>query len=254
MNVFERFKWFDQPPIRFNAKNAKGKLGRKDLKANPPPLRPCVQKSDRRTLHEAETPLAPTEFCSSIVGKNSISMKHLALFFLSLLLLTGSLVAGQVEVFCKQFTAGAEVHVYRGFQAVGYDRSVFDRAVKAGCFEYSNELFYPEAKTLNEKDAAAYLALATKPDSYYPSTRQPATLAESFHADLAFWCITPDHKNEAYCLVSLGTSEVKVSATGKAETVAMTLELEKFCRVLLERTFEQEIKDEKTPPAPKPSR
>ena len=181
-------------------------------------------------------------------------MKHVPLLFLSLLLMTGSLVAGQVETFCKLFAAGAEVRVYRGFQAVGYDRSVFDRAVKAGCFEYSAELFYPEAKTLPAKDAAAYLALATKPDSYYPSSHEPATVAESFHADIAFWCVTPDHKNEAYCLVSLGTSQVKVSTTSKPETVAMTLELEKLCRDLLERTFEQEIKDEKTPPSPKPSR
>jgi hypothetical protein len=172
-------------------------------------------------------------------------MKRLPFFFLSLVLLTSSLVAGPVEEFCKQFAAGAEVRVYRGFPERGYDKSLYEAAEKAGCVSLLGQVFYPELKTLGEKDAAAWLAQATNSASYYPAANSDA----KFHADLGFWCITPDHKNEAYCLVSFETSQSHFWVAGKEVTVAMTLDLETICRSIRQCVFEQELKAEKSEPA-----
>jgi len=175
-------------------------------------------------------------------------MKRVPFLFLSLLLLTGSLVASQVEEFCAQFAAGAEVRVYRGFPERGYDKSLYEAAQKAGCITLLGQVFYPELKTLNEKDTTDWLAQATSSASYY----SPASSDEKFHADLGFWCVTLDHKNEAYCLVSFGTSRVHFWVTGKEVTAAMTLELETLCRGLLQRVFDQELNAEKAGPAQRP--
>jgi hypothetical protein len=175
-------------------------------------------------------------------------MKHIPLLFLSLLLLTGSLVAGQVEEFCKEFAAGAEVRVYRGFPERGYDKSLYEAAQKAECITLLGQVFYPELKTLNKKDTTDWLAQATSSASYY----SPASSDEKFHADLGFWCVTLDHKNEAYCLVSFGTSQVHFWVAGKEVTVAMTLELETLCHSVLQRVFEQEMIAEKLGSAQKP--
>jgi hypothetical protein len=174
-------------------------------------------------------------------------MKFLPFILLFLVLFTGSLVAGPVEEFCKQFAAGSEVRVYRGFPERGYNKSLYEAAQKAGCISLLGQVLYPELKMLSEKDAADWLAQATNPASYYPA----ANLDAKFHADLGFWCITPDHKNEAYCLVSFETSQVHFWVAGKEGTVAMTLDLEALCRGLLGRIFEQELKAEKTEPAQK---
>ena len=171
-------------------------------------------------------------------------MKRLALILLSLALLTGSLSAGPVEDFCNQFAARAEVRVYRSFPPAGFDRTWLERAKKAECFELLGDVFYPDAKTLNEKDAAAWLALATNPKNYYPAASGTTKPDPHFCADIAFWCVAPDHKNQVYYLASFSTSQVRIVFTGDGATVAMTLELEKLCREILLRTFEQEIKDE----------
>jgi hypothetical protein len=173
-------------------------------------------------------------------------MKPLALLLLSLVFATGSCAAGPVEEFCAQFAGGAEVRVYRGFPQPAFARDLLERAKKAGCVSILGEVFYPETKTLNEKDAATWLARATNPDSYYPLATGDTKADPNFHADIAFWCVTPDHKNQTYCLVSFATSQVQVASTDKGVTVAMTLELEKLCREILQRTFEQELKEEKT--------
>jgi hypothetical protein len=175
-------------------------------------------------------------------------MKRLPLLSLSWLLLTGSLGAGPVEEFCKQFAARAEVRVYRGFPERGYDKSLYEAANKAECITLLGQVFYPELKTLNQKESTDWLAQATNSASYYAA----ATGEEKFHANLGFWCVTTDHKNEGYCLVSFGTSQVHFWVAGKEVTVAMTLELETLCRSLLQRVFDQEPKAEKPEPAQKP--
>jgi hypothetical protein len=172
-------------------------------------------------------------------------MKFLPFLLLSLALLTGSIVAGPVEDFCKLFAAGAEVRVYRGFPERGYDKSLYEAAQKAGCVSLLGQVFYPELKTLDEKGAADWLAQATNSANYYPAASSDAKL----HADLGFWCVTPDHKNEAYCLVSYDASQAHFWVAGKEITVAMTLDLETVCRSILRRVFEQELKAEKPEPA-----
>jgi hypothetical protein len=174
-------------------------------------------------------------------------MKRLPLLSLSLLLLTGSLVAGPVEDFCKQFAPGAEVRVYRGFPERGYDKSLYEAAQKAGCISLLGQVFYPELKTLDEKGAVEWLAQATNSASYYPAASSDA----KFHDDLGFWCVAPDHKNEAYCLVSFDAAQAHFWVAGKEITVAMTLDLETVCRSILQRVFEQELKAEKPEPAQK---
>jgi len=182
-------------------------------------------------------------------------MKQLALFFLSLVLLTGSLSAGPVEDFCAQFAAGAELRAYRGFPPAGFDRTWIERVKKAECFELLGDVFYPEPKTPTEKDTTAWLALATNPKNYYTAASGTIKPDPNFRADIAFWCITPDHKNQAYWLASFSTSQVRIVFTGDGATVAMTLELEKLCREVLQRTFEQAIKDEQQASAqPSPSK
>ena len=173
-------------------------------------------------------------------------MKHAAFTLLSLVLLAGSLSAGPVEDFCSQFAAGAEVRVYRGFPKAGFDRdrTWIERAKKAEAFELLGDVFYPEAKTLDAKEAATWLALATNPKNYYTSTAGAGKPDPNFYADIAFWCVTPDHKNQVYCLASFETSQMKIAFTVDSVTVAMTLDLEKRCREILQHTFEQEIKDE----------
>jgi len=177
-------------------------------------------------------------------------MKRISILILSWIsFVSTNLVAGPVEEFCAQFAAGAEVRTYRGFPQPAFERNLYERAKKAGCISLLGEVFYPETKTLTEKDATAWLALATNPDSYYPAERNPTTASQNFHADIAFWCVTPDHKNQAYCLYSFATSQVQVTTTGKGVTVAMTFELEKRSREILLHYFEQEIKAEKANPA-----
>ena len=175
-------------------------------------------------------------------------MKCLHLFFLSLVLLTGSLVAGPVEEFCKLFASGAEVRVYRGFPERGYDKRLYEAAQKAGCISLLGQVFYPELKMLDEKSADDWLAQATNAASYYSAASSDA----KFHADLGFWCVTTDHKNEAYCLVSFETSQVHFWVAGKEITVAMTLDLETLCHSVLQRVFEQEMIAEKLGSAQKP--
>ena len=179
-------------------------------------------------------------------------MKLLPFLFLSLALAAGSCAAGIVEDFCAQFAGGAEVRVFRGFTPPALDRDMVERAQKAGCVVLLGETFYPDTQTLPAKDAAAWLARATSPDSYYPSATAGQAVDTSFHADIAFWCVTPDHKNEAYCLASFATSQVLFSIAGKEATVTMTFELEKISREILLRTFEREVKAEKNEPAQNP--
>ena len=179
-------------------------------------------------------------------------MKRLHVLILVLAFVTGSLLADPVEDLCTQFKAGAEVRVYGGFQkpAFGQGKEWLARAKKAECFELLGDVFYPEAKPLNDKDAATWLALATNPKNYYApagSTTQPDP---KFSADVAFWCVTPDHKNQVYCLVSLETSQMKIAFTVDAVVVSITIDLEKSCRDILQRNFEQEIKDEQQATAP----
>jgi len=177
-------------------------------------------------------------------------MKLLSILILSSVsFVSTNVVAGPVEELCAQFAAGAEVRAYRGFPQPAFERDLYERAQKAGCLSLLGEVFYPETKTLTEKDATAWLALATNPDSYYPSERNPTTPNGNFHADVAFWCVTPDHKNQAYCLYSFATSQVQVTTTGKGVTVAVMFELEKRSREILQHYFEQEIKAEKAKPA-----
>jgi hypothetical protein len=173
-------------------------------------------------------------------------MKCLSLLLLSLVLVTGLRATGPVEEFCAQFAAGAEVRVFRGFPQPAFERGLFEKAKEAGCITLLGEVLYPDAKTLNAKDAATWLARATNPDSYYPSPTGGTKTDANFHADIVFWCITSDHKNQAYLLVSFATSQVQFAITEKGFTVAMTLELEKLCREILQRTFEEEIKKEKS--------
>ena len=179
-------------------------------------------------------------------------MKNLSLLLLSLLCIARSYAAEPIEQFCAQYAAGAEVRVYRGFPPKGFDRDWLERAKKAECFELSGEVFYPDAKTLNAKDATVWLARATNPDSYYPSAKSDGQGNTHFHADIAFWCVTPDHKNQAYILVSFATSQVQIATVEKGVSVAMTLELEKLCREIHQRYFGQELMDEQKVPAPKP--
>ncbi len=173
-------------------------------------------------------------------------MKRISLPLLALVLLTSSLWAGPVEDFCAEFAAGAEVRIYRGFpkRLSDRDRAWIERARKAECFELLGEVFYPEVKTLNEKDTAAWLAVATNPKNYYTSSTGTGKPDPNFRADIAFWYVTPDHKNQVYGLASFETSQMKIAFTVDATTYAMTLDLEKSCRELLQRIFEQEIKDE----------
>jgi hypothetical protein len=182
-------------------------------------------------------------------------MKLLSLLLLSLILATGSrAAAGPVEELCAQFAGGAEVRVFRGFPQPAFARDLLERAKKAECLSLLGEVFYPEVKTLNEKDTATWLARATNPDSYYPSDRNATAMDAGFHADIAFWCVTPDHKHQAYCLVSFATSQVQVATTDKGVTVAMTFELEKLSRDFLQQYFEQELKEEKSDSAQKAAR
>lgn len=175
-------------------------------------------------------------------------MKLLSLLFLSLAFSAGTrAAAGPVEELCAQFATGAEVRVYRGFAARPFDRDLYERAKKAECISMLGEVFYPDPKTLTGKDATSWLGLATNPDSYYPSEQSPAILAGNFQADIAFWCVTPDHKNQAYCLFSFATSQVQVVTTGKGVTIAMTFELEKLSREILQHYFDQELNEENRP-------
>ena len=172
-------------------------------------------------------------------------MKFPFFLLLSLIFVSGSrAAAGPVEELCSQFASGAEVRVYRGFPQPAFARDLLERAKQAGCISILGEVFYPDTKTLGGKDAADWLALAANSDSYYPSKQGPAAVEESFHADIAFWCVTPDHKYQAYCLVSFATSQVQVATTDKGVTVAMTFELEKLSRTILQHYFEQELKEE----------
>jgi hypothetical protein len=180
-------------------------------------------------------------------------MKSLSLLFLSLLSLARSYATEPIEQFCVQYAAGAEVRVYRGFPLPGFDRDWPERVKKAECIELSGEVFYPDAKTISEKEATIWLARATNPDNYYPSVKIDAPGNTGFHADIAFWCVTPDHKNQAYYLVSFATSQVQIATVEKGVSVALTLELEKLCREIHQRYFDQELKDEQKVPAPKPS-
>ena len=176
-------------------------------------------------------------------------MKHLTLLFLALVFAAGSCTAGSVEEFCTKFASGAEVRVYRSFPQAKANRDSLELAKKAECFELLGEVFYPEFKTLNAKDATDWLARATNPDSYYPTAAPSDPKIEPIiNADIAFWCVTPDHKNEAYCLMSFSTSQVKVIAISKGVTVAMTIELEKLSREIHQRYFKQELKIEKSVP------
>jgi len=183
-------------------------------------------------------------------------MKLLPSLLLSVIFATTAhaAVAGPVEELCMQFARGAEVRVYRGFPQLAFDRDLLERAKKIECVSILGEVFYPEVKTLNEKDATAWLTRATNPESYYPSEGNSSTQGDNFHADIAFWCVTPDHKNQVYCLFSLETAQVKVATIGKGVTVATTFELEKISRETLLHYFEQELKEEKNGAAPKAAR
>jgi len=162
--------------------------------------------------------------------------------------------AGPVEELCTQFARGAEVRIYRGFPQLAFDRALLESAKKVESVSLLGEVFYPDVKTLDEKDATAWLGLATNAESYYPSEGPSSPQANNFHADIAFWCVTPDHKNQVYCLFSLETAQVQVATTGKGVTVATTFELEKVSREILRHYFEQELEEEKSGVAPKASR
>jgi hypothetical protein len=161
-----------------------------------------------------------------------MKLPALVLFFLALA--TGMRAVTPVEAFCSQFSEGAEVRVYRGFPELGYDKKLYDDAQKAGCLSLLGQMFYPDITTLDQKETAEWLRQATDASTYYAA----GDTEQKFHADIGFWCVSKDHKNEAYCLVSLPASQARFWVAGKEATVSITIDFENLCREVLRHTAE----------------
>jgi hypothetical protein len=152
--------------------------------------------------------------------------------------------ADPVEHFSAHFAHGSKVLVFRGLPHPNFESEARERAEQSEYTVRFGEAFYPDAKELSSEYAEAWLARACDKKSYYSSQRSEIALDGGFHADIAFWVISADQKDEAYCLFSFGTQQVRVFAGGGGATLAATLELEKMSRDLLRRYFKAEIKDE----------